>query len=439
MQAGSVPIGALFLRTKGALGPGGTVTSRILVHDYPGHPFQAQLSRKLASRGHEVLHVYSQSVLIPQGAVRRSESDPATLGFSGIRLSSVIDKQAYVQRYFQERAYAKLLEKEIRRFQPEIVLSSSTPLDAQAAALRAARLVGAGFVFWLQDLQGIAIERLLGARFNGMGRMVGRYYTGMEKRLLRASDAVIAITEDFSRTLKDWGVDAGTVRVIPNWASMDELPQRPKDNPWSRANGLADRFCFVYTGTIGLKHNPELLLRLALAYKDRTDVCVVVVSQGAKTEWLKKRKAELKLEGLRIIPFQEYADVPDVMGTADVLVAVLDADASGFSVPSKVLSYHCAGRPILLSVPDENLAARIVRQAQSGRVVMPLHMAGFLEAAEELRASSALRAKFAENALRYARQVFDLDRITDRFESLIRSVLAHDVPGELEDERPEAV
>jgi len=56
-----------------------------------------------------------------------------------------------------------------------------------------------------------------------------------------------------------------------------------------------------------------------------------------------------------------------------------------------------------------------------------------------LRASSALRAKFAENALRYARQVFDLDRITDRFESLIRSVLAHDVPGELEDERPEAV
>ncbi len=29
---------------------------RILVHDYSGHPFQAQLSRELARRGHDVVH-----------------------------------------------------------------------------------------------------------------------------------------------------------------------------------------------------------------------------------------------------------------------------------------------------------------------------------------------------------------------------------------------
>ena len=173
---------------------------RLLVHDYSGHPFQPQLSRRLAARGHEVLHVHSESVLIPQGALVTGPGDPSGLRFSGIRLPAVIDKQAYVRRYFQERAYGALLAKKIREFRPDVVISSSTPLDAQASALRATQSVGAKFAFWLQDIQGIAIERLLGPRFHGAGRMVGRFYTRMEKKLLCASDAVIAITADFSST-----------------------------------------------------------------------------------------------------------------------------------------------------------------------------------------------------------------------------------------------
>lgn len=400
---------------------------RILIHDYSGHPFQPQLSRRLASRGHEVLHAYSRSVQIPQGRLATTETDPWTLHFTGITLPAVIDKQAYVERYFQERAYGKLLADTIREFRPDVVCSSSTPLDAQAAAIRATHSVGGKFVFWLQDLQGIAIERLLGARLNGFGRMIGRHYTRMEQRLLRGSDAVVSITEDFSGTLDEWGVDRDAVQVIPNWASIEELPARPKDNPWARAHGLADRFCFLYSGTIGLKHNPELLLSLALAYRDRPEVCVVVVSEGAKADWLSGRAAELGLDNLKVFPFQAYADVPDVMGAADVLVAVLEPDASAFSVPSKVLAYHCAGRPLLLSVPRQNLAARIVRQSNSGVVLDPADVEGFLRAGELLRSAPETRQLMADNARRYARETFNLERIADRFESLFESLVAPEV------------
>ena len=57
---------------SGAISP-----RRILVHDYAGHPFQVQLSRELAARGHSVLHVHSASVQTPQGALvrRADESD----------------------------------------------------------------------------------------------------------------------------------------------------------------------------------------------------------------------------------------------------------------------------------------------------------------------------------------------------------------------------
>jgi glycosyltransferase involved in cell wall biosynthesis len=400
------------------------VPQRILVHDYSGHPFQPQLSRRLAARGHVVLHAHSESVQIPQGALTKTKSDPSSLRFEGIRLPTVVNKQAYAQRFFQERAYGRLLENTITEFRPDVVISSSTPLDAQATALDATKRIGGKFVFWLQDIQGVAIERLLGAKFHGMGRLIGQYYTGLEKRLLRKSDAVVSITEDFAPTLSAWEVPPAKIHVIPNWASIDELPQRPKDNAWARTHGLSGKFVFLYSGTIGLKHNPELLLKLALVHRDHPLIAVVVISEGVKADWLREQKARLRLGNLLVLPFQPYADVPNMMGTADVLVAVLDPDAGSFSVPSKVLSYHCAGRPLLLSVPLNNLAARIVEQSNSGVVVSPGDVEGFLRKAEELRSSPETRRVMAENALRYARQTFNLDRITDRFEALFKSLVA---------------
>ena len=48
---------------------------------------------------------------------------------------------------------------------------------------------------------------------------------------------------------------------------------------------------------------------------------------------------------------------------------MIEADAGKFAVPSKVPSYMCAGRPILLAAPKENLAARTVARANAGIVV----------------------------------------------------------------------
>ena len=40
---------------------------RISIVDYAGHPFQVQLSRKLAERGHDVLHLYFGQAITPRG------------------------------------------------------------------------------------------------------------------------------------------------------------------------------------------------------------------------------------------------------------------------------------------------------------------------------------------------------------------------------------
>jgi glycosyltransferase involved in cell wall biosynthesis len=397
----------------------------VLNHDFGGYPFQAELSRALAARGHRVTHAYGPSlVTTPGGTFARREGDPEGLAFVPVDLGEPLAKFSFVRRWRQERRYGRLAAALAARLRPDVVLSGNTPLDAQARLLAACRRGGVPFVFWLQDVIGVATHRLLRRKLPLLGEAVGRYYLALEGRLLRSSDAVVPITEDFRPLLRRWGVADERIAVIENWAPLAELPVRPKDSAWARARGLHDRFVFLYTGTLGMKHDPALLVRLAEAFRDREEVRVVVVSQGQGADYLRRQQAERGLSNLAVQGYEPFEHVPDMMGAADVLVAVLEPDAGTFSVPSKVLAYLCAARPLLLAVPPENLAARIVTREGAGVVVPPGEAEAFVDAARRLLARPEERAAMASNARRYAETAFDIEAITDRFEAVLERVTA---------------
>jgi len=86
-------------------------------------------------------------------------------------------------------------------------------------------------------------------------------------------------------------------------------------------------------------------------------------------------------------------------------------------VPSKVLSYFCAGRALLAAIPAANLAARVILREEAGLVCDPRDEAGFVGAAERLIADAALRNRMGKNALDYARKTFDIDGVVASFEA----------------------
>jgi glycosyltransferase involved in cell wall biosynthesis len=272
-------------------------------------------------------------------------------------------------------------------------------------------------VFWLQDLHGVAMRKEAEKRAGAAGRVLGVTFERIERALLRRADAVVSITDDFSPVLDQWGVEHRRRTVIENWAPLADLPQRPRDNPWRRRQGLGDGFVFLYSGTLGLKHRPEVLY--ALAEQHEGDAQVVVISQGIGEARLREMLAERPLANLRLLPFQPIEDYPDILGTADALVALLEPAAGTFSVPSKVLSYLCSGRPILAAIPPDNLAARTIARAGAGTVVPPDDPEGFLAAAKQMRVDAAERAAAGARGRSYAEACFDTGAVTDRFESVI--------------------
>ena len=388
---------------------------RVVVHDYFGHAFPAQLARALAGRGHEVLHLHCSSFVGGKGRLERTDADPPGLRFAAVDLGQPFAKYNVLRRVGHERKTARALAQLLRGFRPDAVLSIA-PLVVQRELLGASREAGAGFVFWQQDVMSIAARRVLGRRSRLVGAGAEKAVARLEHRLLQRSDVVVVISEDFMPKLQRWNVDASRIVVIENWAPLEEVPQLPRDNAWAREHGLYGRAVFVYSGTLGFKHDPSLLLELA-RWAGKRDALVVVVSEGPGADWLAEHGRNDA--GLRLLPYQPYDRLPEVLAAADVLVVLLEPEAGAFSVPSKILTYLCAARPLLVSVPADNLAARLVERSGAGIVVEPGDIRAFLAAAERLLGGDQLREELAQRARGYAEAAFDVDSIAGRFEQVL--------------------
>lgn len=398
----------------------------LLIHDYAGHPFEAQLSRELAQRGHQVTHAYAGNLLTPRGALQLKPDDAPTLDFVEVPMAEAYraNKYSFLKRRGYELAYGTELASLVTRLQPDLVISGNTPSEPQWTMIQAARRLKLPVISWVQDFYSVAVDKLARKKLPVIGALAGAWYRHMDGNCFRASAAIIAITEDFLPILDGFGVPPGRVTVIPNWAPLDELPVLPRVNAWSARQGLNDKFVFHYSGTLAMKHNPDLLRQLAARFREDAAIRVVVISEGPGADYLKKVKVRDHLENLLILPFQPFADLPEILAAADVLLAVLEADAGVFSVPSKVLSYHCAGRPILAAMPARNLASRILKQAGSGYCVEPDDSAGFIEQAASLRNDSWQRDQCGQAARVYAETRFAIGTIASRFETLFNKVIS---------------
>jgi glycosyltransferase involved in cell wall biosynthesis len=397
---------------------------RIVVNDYSGHPFQIELSRSLARRGHAVLHIHFADFQTPKGDLLRRSDDPSSFEVHGVTIGRPFAKNSYVRRVVQERRYGRLVAQLVSAFKPDVVIGCNNPLDAQHALLVACQRMRVPFVFWLQDIYSVAISHILRKKLSVLGVAIGKYYRRLERNLLQKSDAVVAITDDFLPIIAKWGIAKERCTVIQNWSPLSAISLQNKSNTWSRQRGLADTNVVLYSGTLGLKHDPMLLVELAEQLRSRADTVVLVISEGPGADLVSREAAKRNLKNLQVLPFQPFAEYSQVLGCADILLALIEPEAGIFSVPSKVLSYLCAARALVLSIPPENLAAKIVTGSGAGVCVNPRERDAFFAAVTGYLDDAPRRSADGQRGREYAEKEFGIDRITGQFEAVFQKVVA---------------
>lgn len=391
---------------------------RIVLHDYAGHPFQIELSRKLALQGHEVHHIYFASDVTPRGALAPRADDPPTLTIQGIDIDGPYKKFSYWQRLRYERAYGKNAADYINKVAPDILICANVPVDALAIIRRRCRAEGRQFIIWLQDVLSVGIRHVLERKLGAIGTAIGWRYMALERANLKSADKIVCITQDFVPFLARWGIPTQRCEVIENWAPLHELMPFKDKSSWPAEQGLDGKRLIIYSGTLGLKHNPALLLAAASKLRDRPDHRLVVISEGTGAGWLKDQLQKHDVPNLVLLPFQPYARLAEILSLAEIVIGVLEPEAGIFSVPSKILSYLCVGRPVLLAAPAENLASRIVTRAEAGKVVSPSDLDGFARTLLAMVDAPEETAAMGQNARRYAETHFAIDPIARRFEAL---------------------
>jgi colanic acid biosynthesis glycosyl transferase WcaI len=396
---------------------------RIFVHDYPGHAFPMQLSREFARIGHTVVHAFAAALEAPRGAVEARTDDPAGLTILPIVTGAAMDKYAFVRRVLDERSYGLMLAKAVTDAAPDLFITCTTPNDV-LDVLRASLPRSLRTVWWLQDIYSVGIRSVLNRKLPFFGSIVGWIYRGKEKRFASRANHIVSITPDFLPFLRRLGVTDDKITVIENWAPVNEITPLAHDNAWKREQGLSGKTVILYSGTLGLKHNPALLTRTAMHYQaqKRDDVVLVVATQGLGAEFLRKEVKARGIRNLKVLPWQSYERLPEVLSSADILTAIIEPDAGLFSVPSKILSCLCVGRPVVAAIPAANLAARTIRHARAGLVVEPGDESGFIARLDRLLANPAMRTEMGANGRAYAEQHFDIAKIAGRFLALSRGV-----------------
>ena len=331
---------------------------KIVFNDFPGHAAFADLSRALGELGYQVLHIYCSNVDSPSGDLSPTRNSR----FLPLSVGGEFPKHRPLARLRAEVRYGLRSGIATRRAAPTVVIVNQMPV----VSLNVMRMMvpDIPLIVWLQDIQS-GLARSSPVRGAGM---IGYTLGILERRALCSANLIMPVAEPMLSSPVLRRVPGERLRGFPNWASPETISPKPKVNPWSELHGLTDREVVLYTGTLGIKHNHKYLLNLArLLTRTRPWARVVVVSSGEAWEWLALEANREGLDNLITLPTQPHHVVPDMLGSADVLLATLLPETADYSVPSKVLSYLCAGRPVVALVPDNNPVADLINNdAQAG-------------------------------------------------------------------------
>ncbi|MDT4938517.1 MAG: hypothetical protein QOG80_2188, partial [Pseudonocardiales bacterium] len=197
---------------------------RVHIQDFCGHPFQVQMARELAARGHDVLHTYATQYVTGRGNLDLTPDDPPNLRIEGVTADVEMKKYSPIGRLRFEFSYARAMSAKIAAFPADVVVLCNEPLLAATVLRRQFARSGQHWMLWHQDVISSAMSDEVARKLPAVAaRPAKRLFERLEQRVVEKASAVVVIGEQFVAQYREWGLAADDVAVIHNWAPVDEI------------------------------------------------------------------------------------------------------------------------------------------------------------------------------------------------------------------------
>lgn len=395
---------------------------------HPSALMVSQLARFLAGRGHDVTvacgYPHHPTGRLPDGWSRRllrREELPGVRVLRGWHAVSPSRRIAMRGLVWASQALGTGAAA-LAAPRPDVVVNYGPPLVGPLISAALARARRARLVSVVYDLYpDVAIES--GSVKNPLVVAAARR---AERAQYRWSDRILVLSDGFRRRLEGKGVAPEKIVTIPVWLEADEITPRERDTAWRRRHGIGpETQVILYAGTIGLVSGARVVIDAADRLRDRRDVLFLFVGDGQVREELEQAARAAGLPNVRFLPFQPRAELPEVQASADVSLVTLAPGRGGTSVPSKVLGYMAAARPVLASVDAGCDTAETIESAACGVVVPPGDAAALAAALEAMLADEPGRRRMGEAGRRAFERRFGAEAALGRYAEVLEELGGH--------------
>lgn len=320
------------------------------------------IGARLVAEGHAV-SVLSSVPSYRTGAVGGAPREEVIDGMAVRRVWVMAEEKSRpLRRVVNVVLYAAALFLAILRTRPDVVTAAAyPPVIAAWSASLAARLVGASFVYHVQDIHP-EVSRISGGP---MGKWpVLHAMRWLDNQSLRRSAAIIVLSRDMADTLAARGLGQLPLHVINNF-ELDSFGQAEPPPPALRK--AAGKKRVIFAGNLGRFQSLPLLAEgVARLFDSRPELELFFLGDGAALAELKARWGGHPQVGFG--PFLPFAQARELIAEADVgLVSLLPA-VYRVAYPSKVATYLSLGVPVLALVEPESALARDLAAKAHGRV-----------------------------------------------------------------------
>jgi len=308
---------------------------------------------------------------------------------------------------------------------PDVIYSNSWAVFATGIV---------AFVAWLRSIPLVlSVQDVYPESLESQGRVAkrGRFFRLLrlcDQTILRSAKDIIVISEGFRRLFEaDRGIPSQRLHVVPNWGNDHLLQADPNAASAFRQHlGIpAGAFVAVYAGNVGVASNAEMLVDVFAKLKDQARIYLVIAGGGSRLDACREKIAQQNLDRVIIHSPWKKEETGPVLEMADLLLLPTKAEQSLMSIPSKLISYFLAARPVLAAVLSGSDTAMAVRDIGAGWVVEPDSDEPMVEsiiAASEMSEESLKRMGLAGRtyALQNLTREANLPRVVQIVESAAR-------------------
>ncbi len=258
----------------------------------------------------------------------------------------------------------------MRKYQPDIVIASSTyPLDIYPA-YRIAKLSGAKLVFEVHDLWPLSLIEL--GNMSKLNPVIILFQLA-ENFAYRNADKVVSILPNTLEYMKKHGLQADKFVYVPNgiseedWSGKRELSviNKGKINELKKQH----KFLIAYAGAHGVANALDSFIKAAGYIRD-FPIHLLLIGKGPEKNKLIEIAESKNFNNITFLDSIPKNEIPELLSMMDALyIGLQNQPIFRFGIsPNKLLDYMMAGKPIIQAI---NAGNDLVTEAGCGITVEP--------------------------------------------------------------------